>query len=108
MLQSITTPTPLTRLRPLLEIANLVRDERELEDVLTSIAETIATGIGWRTVVINLYRPAWDDFQVTTVFGNEDARRALLGTTSEWAEWEPLLADRFNRRGAYVVRHDEI
>jgi PAS domain S-box-containing protein len=99
--------TSLARLRPLLEIANLVRDERELEDVLSSIAETIAHGIGWHTVVVNLYRPAWDDFQVTTVFGNDDARRVLLGTTSSLADWEPLLADRFYRRGAYVVRHGE-
>jgi PAS domain S-box-containing protein len=107
MLQAIDTPTPLSRLRPLLEIANLVRDERELEDVLSSIAEMVATGIGWRTVVVNLYRPAWDDFQVTTVYGNENARRALLGTTSELSDWEPLLADRFYRRGAYVVRNGE-
>jgi PAS domain S-box-containing protein len=106
MLQ-IGTPTPLARLRPLLEIANLVRDERELEDVLLSIAETVATGIDWRTVVVNLYRPAWDDFQVTTVYGNESARRILLETTSRWENWEPLLADRFYRRGAYVVRHGE-
>ena len=99
--------TPLARLRPLLEITNLVRDERELEDVLSSIAETIATGMGWRTVVVNLYRPAWDDFQVTTVFGNADARAVLLGTTSSLADWEPLMAERFSRRGAYVVRHGE-
>ena len=99
--------TSLARLRPLLEIANLVRDERELEDVLSSIAETISDGIGWRTVVVNLYRPSWDDFQVTTVFGNDDARNVLLGTTSSLADWEPLLADRFYRQGAYVVRHGE-
>ena len=55
--------TSLARLRPLLEIANLVRDERELEDVLSSIAETIADGIAWRTVVVNLYRPAWETFR---------------------------------------------
>jgi PAS domain S-box-containing protein len=107
MLQ-VGTQTPLTRLRPLLEIANLVRDERELEEVLASIAETIATGIAWRTVVVNLYRPAWDDFQVTTVYGNDNARRILLGTTSQWSDWEPVLADRFYRRGAYVVRNGEL
>lgn len=106
MLQ-VGTPTPLARLRPLLEIANLVRDERELEDVLLSIAETVATGIRWCTVVVNLYRPAWDDFQVTTVYGNDNARRVLLGTTSTWADWEPVLSDRFYRRGAYVVRNGE-
>src|SRR6266487_5913466 len=106
--ESGTASPPLARLKPLLEIANLVRDERELEDVLESIAETISTGLGWRTVVVNLYRPAWDDFHVTTVFGNDDARRALFGTTSSWHDWEPLLADRFERRGAYVVRHGEL
>ena len=106
MLQ-VTNPTPLARLRPLLEIANLVRDERELEDVLLSIAETVATGIAWRTVVVNLYRAAWDDFQVTTVYGNENARRVLLGTTSTWSDWEPVLSDRFYRHGAYVVRGGE-
>jgi PAS domain S-box-containing protein len=97
----------LTRLRPLLELANLVRVERELDDLLDSIAATISSGLGWQTVVINLYRPAWDDFQVTTVHGNEDARDALLGSTSTWADWEPLMADRFRRRGAYLVRGGE-
>jgi PAS domain S-box-containing protein len=98
----------LARLRPLLELANLVRVERELEDLLESIAETISSALGWQTVVINLYRPAWDDFAVTTVHGNEDARSALLGSTSTWAGWEPLMADRFLRRGAYVVRGDDV
>ena len=98
----------LGRLRPLLELANLVRDERELEDLLESIAATISSGLGWQTVVINLYRPAWDDFQVTTVHGNEDARKALLGSTSTSKDWEPLLADRFRHRGAYLVRGGEI
>ena len=97
----------LARLRPLLELANLVRLERELEDLLESVAATISSGLGWQTVVINLYRPAWDDFQVTTVHGNEDARSALLGSTSTWADWEPLMADRFLRHGAYLVRGGE-
>jgi PAS domain S-box-containing protein len=101
------TSSALAQLRPVLELASLVRGERELDDALDSIAATIASGLGWKTVVINLYRPAWDDFQVTTVHGNEDARSALLGTTSEWKDWEPLLDERFERGGAYIVRsHD--
>jgi GAF domain-containing protein len=99
--------TPGT-LRPLLDLANLVRGERELGDALDSIAATIAEGFGWRTVVVNLYRRAWDDFEVTTVYGNADARRTLLGTTSEWSDWKPLLDDRFERRGAYIVRGDDV
>ena len=37
-----------------------------------------AETLGFRTVAINLYRPAWDDFQIAIVHGNEDARAALL------------------------------
>jgi len=99
-----TGSSALAQLRPLLELANLVRGERELEDLLDSIAATISSGFGWQTVVINLYRPAWDDFHVTTVHGNEAARGALHGSTSTWRDWEPLLAERFRHRGAYVVR----
>jgi PAS domain S-box-containing protein len=103
-----TESSALARLRPLLELANLVRGGRELEDLLEAIAATISSGLGWRTVVINLYRPAWDDFHVATVHGNDDARTALLASTSTWKDWEPLLADRFRHRGAYLVRGGEI
>src|SRR5438034_938339 len=62
---------PLARLKPLLDVASLGRGERELDELLDALAETIATGLGWGTVVINIYRSAWDDFQVTTVHGSE-------------------------------------
>jgi two-component system cell cycle sensor histidine kinase/response regulator CckA len=98
---------PLARLVPLLDIASLVRGERELRETLDAIAETISDGLGWRTVVINLYRPAWDDFQVTTVHGSEGAEQ-LLGATSQWSLWRQLLAERFHRRGAYLMRQEDI
>jgi two-component system cell cycle sensor histidine kinase/response regulator CckA len=99
---------PLARLKTLLDVAALARGERELDDLLDALAETIATGLGWSTVAVNIYRAAWDDFQVTTVHGSEAARRALLATTGEWAQWRPLLEERFYRRGAYLVSHEEI
>ncbi len=98
----------LAQVRPLLELANLVRGERQLEELLDSIAATIASGLGWQTVVINLYRPAWDDFQVTTVHGNVDAQSALLGSTSTWHDWTPLLQERFRRRCAYLMNDSEV
>jgi len=98
----------LARLAPLLEVASLVRGERRLDDLLESLAGTISTGLGWNSVAINLYRPAWDDFQVVAVHGSDAAREALFGATSEWSVWRQLLADKFRRRGAYVVRRDEI
>jgi hypothetical protein len=97
----------LPQLRGLLEVTRLVRDERDLTRLVDGIAETISESLGWSTVAINLYRPAEDDFEVTTVHGNEEARDALLGTTRPADGWAPVLAERFLRRGAYLIPHDE-
>ena len=56
-------------------------------------------------VVINLYRPEWDDFRVEAIHGGERALEALVGDVRGWDVWSPLLDARFERRGAYVVRH---
>ncbi len=95
------------RLRGLLEVTRLVRDERDLTRLVDGIAETISESLGWSTVAINLYRPAEGDFEVTTVHGNEAARAALIGTTRPADSWTPLMAERFLRRGAYLIPHDE-
>jgi two-component system cell cycle sensor histidine kinase/response regulator CckA len=97
----------LARLKPLFDVAALTRDGGDVDDLLEALAETIATGLGWSTVVVNIYRAAWDDFQVTTVHSSDAARRALLATTGEWAQWSPLLEERFYRRGVYLVGHDD-
>jgi diguanylate cyclase (GGDEF)-like protein len=94
---------PISPLRGLLEVTRLVRSVEEVPELLDAIARTISDALGFRTVVINLYRPAWDDFVVTTVYGNDAAREMLLGTRRTLAEWDDLISDRLNRRGAYVV-----
>jgi hypothetical protein len=76
----------------------------ELEPVLRTVARTTAACLGFGTAVINLYRPAWDDFHTVVVEGSEDARRLLLGQTSTAEDWALLLDGRFERRGAYVVQ----
>jgi diguanylate cyclase (GGDEF)-like protein len=63
----------------------------------------IAESLGYGTVAINLYRPEWDDFQTAAVHGGEEARKTLVGHVRRIEEWEPLLSERFHRRGAYVV-----
>jgi len=98
-------PSTIDRLRGLLEVTRLVRAETEQSALLDAIATSIATSLGFHTVVINLYRPAWNDFEVTTVHGSDDARRALLGDTLDWGAWEPLLDKRFERRGTYLIPH---
>src|SRR6476646_7828780 len=98
----------LARLHGLLDVSRVVRDDESLDDTLSAIAGTIAESLGYRVVVINLYRPAWDDFEVTTVRDYaEEAVRALMGSRGGWAQWAPLLDERFERMGAYFVRAGE-
>jgi len=87
----------------LLEVTRLVRAEEDLPELLAAIARTISDSLGYRTVVVHLYRPAWNDLTVTTVHGSDEARAALLGQPRTLADWETLLDERFERRGAYVV-----
>jgi diguanylate cyclase (GGDEF)-like protein len=98
----------LARLRGLLDVSRVVRDDDSLPHVLSAIARTISESLGYQAVVVNLYRPAWDDFEVTTVH-DRDPRSVeqLLGSRGGWADWEPLLDERFKRRGAYFVRAGE-
>ena len=94
---------PISPLRGLLEVTKLVRGEEDLPELLAAIARTISGSLGYRTVVVNLYRPAWNDFCITTVHGNDEARELLLGRVRPLDEWLTLLDARFERRGAYVV-----
>jgi len=97
--------TTVTRLRGLLEVTRLMRDEQDVDRLLDAIARTIAQSLAYRTVVINLYRPAWNDFQVTTVHGSPEAQAELLGDRLPWEAWAPLLDDHYRRGGAYLIAH---
>ncbi|HEY7207943.1 MAG TPA: sensor domain-containing diguanylate cyclase [Gaiellaceae bacterium] len=99
---------PITRLRGLLEVSRLVRRGDDLHELLGAIAATISETLGFRTVAINLYRPAWDDFSVAVVHGNERARDTLLGTSRDREDWEPVLVPRYLRRGAYFLPREEV
>lgn len=96
--------TTFSRLRGLLEVTRLVRGGEELPGLLHAIARTVSDSLGFRTVVVNLHRPEWNDLIVSTVYGSDEARDALLGQVREIADWEPLLDERFLHRGAYLIR----
>lgn len=97
----------LPQLRGLLEVTRLVRDERDLTRLIDAIAATVADSLGFRTVAINLYRPAEGDFMVTTVHGSEAARELLLGTTRPADAWDSYFVERYLRRGAYLIPRGE-
>ncbi|MFL5928990.1 MAG: PAS domain S-box protein [Gaiellaceae bacterium] len=100
--------TIFSRLRGLLEVTRLVRTGAQLPELLAEIARTVSDSLGYRTVVINLYRREWDDFVVSTVHGSDEARKVLLGEVQQVRDWEPLLDQRFLQRGAYLVPEGEI
>ncbi len=95
--------TSIKRLRGFLQVTRLVRGEEELSLLLDEMAAAISDALGFRLVVVHMYRPAWDDFEATTVHGDEPSRAAHLEQTNGWERWSPLLDDRFLRGGAYFV-----
>jgi diguanylate cyclase (GGDEF)-like protein len=93
-------------LRSLLEITKAVRSGADVDSVVDAIARVVGETLGFQTVVLNVYRPEWDDFYVATVHGNDPVRDALLGSVYEWSSWTPLLDERFARAGAYFIPND--
>jgi diguanylate cyclase (GGDEF)-like protein len=98
----------LARLGAMFERTASVRDESDLQEVLEDVARTIGEVLGYRAVVVNVYRPAFDDMLTAAAVGSEESLRQLLGTVAPNDSWTPLLADRFRRRGgAYFVPDGE-
>ena len=97
----------IARLTGLLEVTRVVREDADLDAVLPAVAATIAEALGWGTVVISLYRPAFDDFLVSTVHGSEEARQTLLGRSRTLEQWTPLLTPEFERHGCFLLPWDE-
>ena len=89
----------------LLEVTSVVRGERDLKSALATIVQTVAEALEFKTVVLNLYRPEFDDFCVTDVYGSKEARDVLLGSTYEWGAWRHLLTEEFRHGGAFLIPH---
>jgi diguanylate cyclase (GGDEF)-like protein len=89
-----------------LDAARAVRNGGEIAEALSTIAQAVSEAIGFETVVMNVYRPEWDDFCVAAVHGSEAVRTALLGSVDEWGAWEKLLRPQFLRAGAYFIAHE--
>ena len=107
-------PTPpgreagtLSSLRALLDVAAVVRSRDDLLRLLEAVAATAATELGFGAVVVNMHRPAWDDYEAV-VAGDRDgaARDELLGRRVAQADLDRQLDERFRRHGAYLVTHD--
>jgi diguanylate cyclase (GGDEF)-like protein len=98
-------PATVRRLHALLELSGLSRGQ-DLEAVLRAVTRAILDSMGYRTIVVNLYRPAWDDFECVFVEGSDEARDALLGIVRPWSGWEWMFQEKFERCGAYFLPHE--
>lgn len=102
------TLTVLARLGAMFERTASVRDDDDLQAVLEDVAGAIGEVLGYRSVVINVYRSAFDDMLTAAAVGSDESIRQLLGTVSPKHTWTPLLTEQFRRReGAYFVPDGE-
>lgn len=79
---------------PLEALLELTRSASEdpLPTVLGKVAATIRRIGGFGSVVLNVYRPAWDEYEAVFVLGEADGIEALTGTSTPRATFDPLLA----------------
>ena len=85
-----------TPLEAMLELARCAGEE-SLPVVLEAVAQTIREVAGFDTVVVNIYRPAWDDYEVVMVVGSPDGREALEGTAASSATLMHLFCSERQR-----------
>jgi diguanylate cyclase (GGDEF)-like protein len=104
---AVATTEFASSLQSLLAVSRAVRSGADVGSVLDTIASAVSETLGFQTVVLNVYRPEWDDFYVETVYGSALVRKALLGQVYDWDSWKPLLHPKFLRAGgAYFIPND--
>jgi diguanylate cyclase (GGDEF)-like protein len=102
------TLATLARLGAVFERTASVRDDDDLQDVLQDVARAIGEMLGYGAVVVNVYRPAFDEMLTAAAYGSAESLHRLVGTISPNETWTPLFAERFQRvDGAYFVPDGE-
>jgi diguanylate cyclase (GGDEF)-like protein len=93
----------IRQLQALMEVTRVVGGDESIQSVLDAIARVLTETVGFAGVVINVYRPQWDDFEAATVVGPDKMVEDLLGATYEASWIHVVLDERFDRRGAYFI-----
>jgi diguanylate cyclase (GGDEF)-like protein len=89
----------LRHVRGLLEVSRVAAGG-DVVGVAEALAGTIRRELRFRTVAVNLCDRTCTEATVVAVVGDPGAREAQLATSCPWDEWERLLADGHERRGA--------
>ncbi len=76
-----------------------------------AVLETLASGIekeaGFSSVVVNLFRPDEDDYEILVLRGPDELRDAIGGEKLTRDSWMQLLEGRFERFGAFFIPEGE-
>jgi diguanylate cyclase (GGDEF)-like protein len=80
----------VTPLEALLELTRSASED-PLEEFLSTVTETVCRTAGFLSAVLNLYRPAWDDYEAAFVFGV--GGEELLGKCEPRASFRRILAE---------------
>ncbi len=88
------SPDPIDGVSPLEALLELSRSASEdpLDDFLATVADTVCRTAGFTTVVLNMFRPAWDDYEVVLVVGSDESVDVLMGTTSPRSAFRRIFA----------------
>jgi sugar diacid utilization regulator/GAF domain-containing protein len=78
---------------PVEQLVELARSacEDSVPQVLEAVADAVSETCAYQSLAVNIYRPAWDDYEVVLVRGAEDIHRALFGTRMTAAEFRLLI-----------------
>jgi diguanylate cyclase (GGDEF)-like protein len=79
----------ITPVEALVELARSARED-PLEVVLNTVAATVHRVAGYRSGVLNLYRPAWDDYEMAVLVDSHDDVDELQGLINPRADFDRL------------------
>ena len=74
-----------------------------MPETLSAVAATVSESLGFATVVMNVYRPDSNDYEVVAVQGSSTARDLLLGRVTGADTWLPYLNERYRRHGVFWI-----
>ena len=88
-------PDSIDGCSPLEALLELPRSAREdsLDEFLVTVADTVCRTAGFTTVVLNLYRPAWDDYEVSLVVGQPESVEALMDTATPRGAFRRIFSE---------------
>jgi diguanylate cyclase (GGDEF)-like protein len=92
-------PVP-RQLRSMLAVSRAAAAGGGVMPVLDALAETICRELSFGVVAVNLLDDRGEQLDVVIVKGDQEAREALLGTSSPWSEWQPLVESAQEPSGA--------